>query len=283
VKRLGRSPFDGAARLSIEASVERDGQGLKAVILTRTEPAAEPSKREIRSTAENCRALEAAIALAVALVIDPDAPLTEIETGVAPAATPSAPSPAEVPPAHDRASAPPVAERESAREVTASLALRASLATGLLPTMAPGAEVVMSASPSQWILPNVSALLVAEQKTSDGQFAFGLTALGLGVCVQPSRRQFFWMRACASALAGSLHSVVFELQPTRPGQRFWAGGALSPALRLAAFGDAFVELGGELIVPLTRESFTVGGRRDPVFRQQLLAFRGFLGAGLDFP
>jgi hypothetical protein len=283
VKRLGRAAFAAAAPLSIEASVERDEQGLKAVIFTRTAPSAAPSKREITSTAENCRALEAATTLAIALVIDPDAPLTEAEPEVDTVVRDPPQPPPPPPPQRDDEPEPPGTASAPAGHWTGSLALRGTVATGVLPSTAPGVETALSLGPSEWLVPSVNALLLPEQRTGDGRFAFGLTAFGLGVCVQPSSRRLIWVRACGSLLAGSLHSVVFELLPSRPGQRLWAAAAVTPAVRLAPIAGTFVELGGEVMAPLTRESFTVEGLEEPIFRGQPVAFRGFFGVGLDFP
>ncbi len=69
----------------------------------------------------------------------------------------------------------------------------------------------------------------------------------------------------------------------QPGQRAWAAASLAPHLRLSLGSRLFIELGGEVVVPLIRDSFGVAGWPDPVFEQARVAIRAFAGMGTDFP
>jgi len=284
VARLGHPAFAPAAATSIEGYAERVGAQWRATIVVRN--ADRVTRRELTSDAETCAALEAAVTLSVALVIDPDAPLSDPVAPVGQPVSPAAVPPPKLAPTKAANGLAP-AEMRSAPSPTpaffSSLSLRGTVASGLLPSTAAGADLAFSLSPSDWLTPTANALFLPEKMASDHRFAFGLTALGLGACVESPRRKWLRARICPGLWAGSLHSVVYALLPTQPGQRFWAAVSLAPALRLNLVPQGFLELGGELVVPLVRETFTVLGFTDPVFQERALSVRGFAGIGLDFP
>jgi hypothetical protein len=75
--------------------------------------------------------------------------------------------------------------------------------------------------------------------------------------------------------------VVFELEPTVPGDRLW--GALSAAAELhARIASRFrISLAAQALAPLTRHRFTVR-TRGAVFRQTAVAPGAQLGVGVAF-
>lgn len=262
--------------MSVEAYVTRDDRAWHASIQVRDASTGKLGSREFASESDSCAALEAAVALAVALVIDPDAPLSAPAPEVASVAAP-APSAAPGPLPPVRAAMTPLPEAHR----RASFALHGTLAGGLLPGAAEGVDVTWSLG--RWIGPSVSAFFFPEQRTPDRAFGFGLTALGLGACARPPGRSALEPGLCAHLFAGALHAVVYEFVPTRPGAQAWVAASLAPHLRMSLGSRLFVELGGEIVVPLLRDTFQVDGWSDPVFRQWPIAVRGFAGLGTDFP
>jgi len=273
--RLGRAAFERDSARSVEAYVAREAHAWHADIHVRDASTGREATRELASESESCAALEAAVALAIALVIDPDMPAS-----APPLKTPILlPTPVAVtrPAPQPEATAP-------ARETTpsASFALRGTLASGLLPGAAGGIEATSSLAFGGWLVPSASAVFLPEHRTSDLRFGFGLTALGLGACARSPERRTFAPGICANLWAGALHAVVYELTPLRPGQRAWAAASLAPSLRMSLGSRLFIEIGAEAMVPLIRDSFQVDGWPEPVFQESLVATRAFAGIGGDF-
>jgi hypothetical protein len=127
------------------------------------------------------------------------------------------------------------------------------------------------------------ALYLPEVHTADGDFAFGLTAGWGGACFQPVEGPRARLSLCGLGLLGAIHSVVLALEPTRPGDRPWAGAALSAQLRVRVAGPLIVDLGGDGIAPLTRDRFLVQNRPGTVFQQSPVVGMAFAGLGVVIP
>src|SRR5258706_5940869 len=74
--RLGRAAFERDVPRSVEAYVAREDHAWHARIQVRDVSTGKEASREFANESESCAALEAAVALAIALVIDPDAPMS---------------------------------------------------------------------------------------------------------------------------------------------------------------------------------------------------------------
>ena len=288
--RLGRNPFADDAPRSIDAVVDRVDGLWRARIHVRDEKGRSLGTRELTSESDDCGSIEAASVLAIALVIDPNAPMRPLPPASTPASSPPPPPPPP-PPALIVAPIPtPVLARPGPAPhapkgpdlPAATLGFRAGGAIGLLP----GASAAAGLSGSMPIATNwtleANGLWAAESKPADGRFAFGLTAFGLGVCYEPSAAGRLQTGACAGGWLGSIHAVVYEVRPTDPGGRVFSALSLSPFARVRLIGRLHAQAGVELFVPIERRAFTVTGWQDPVWRQPAAAVFGFGGLGMHF-
>lgn len=271
-KRLGRDPFDREAGPLIEAVASRSEQGWQARISARAAGGELVGSRELGSRAERCESLAEAAALAIALVIDPEA----VEGVERARQTPAEPPPQAAP-------APFVAPAPAASPL-AWVDLRAIASGGLLPGFAPGITLAAELELARWLALSAALAYWPEQKTDapGGAAAFGLSAGSLAACAEPVRLEALGAALCAGALLGSIHTVVYELIPTGPGDRLW--GAFSAGARVYAPRAELLRVSFALdaLAPLTRHRFTVRGHEDSVFRQPTLALSAQLGIGLHF-
>jgi hypothetical protein len=275
-QRLGRDPFGHEPGPLIEAVASREGEVWKARISARTSAGELVGSRELGSRAATCESLAAAAALAIALVIDPEA--VERAEAMRTATKPVPTAPPAV--AASRRDQPP-----PARSPLAWVDLRAIASTGLLPGFAPGVTLGADLELARWLALSAALAYWPEQKADgrpNGAVGVGLSAASLVACAEPVALPPFGTALCAGALLGSIHTVVYELIPTAPGDRLWS--ALSAGVRVYAPRETpvRVSLAFDALAPLTRHRFTVGGQPGTVFRQHALALSAQLGLGLHF-
>jgi hypothetical protein len=161
--------------------------------------------------------------------------------------------------------------------------LRGVLADGLLPSASPGVEVAGKLPVSGIVQVAAGAILLPEVRTAASDLGFGLTALWAGACADVWSGPWGAASLCAAAMLGAIHAVVYVLEPTTPGQQLWGAASVTPGIRVRIAGPLIMEVGGELIVPATRQQFTVGGRPGVAFQEPPVAGLGFLGLGLSIP
>jgi hypothetical protein len=303
--RLGRDPFGVAGAMSIEVVVAREAGTLVARIYARDSTSAQLGSRTLRSEAESCASLAEAAALAIALVIDPEAVERQARARDRPqraaAQQASDASPAELP--RERADrAAPAAQAEPATNRGVASAARRERAT---PVAAQQTWVNVHALGSAGLLPGEPALgasLSADlpvhgpwgaraglsywpertTETLGGRFGFGLTAGSLAACIHALPDGAVGASACAGGWLGSIHAVVYQLEPTAPGDRLWGGLSLAAELH-ARLGRSFrLSLGAQALAPATRHRFTVRARAGAVFRQSPVTGTALLGAGVSF-
>jgi len=125
-------------------------------------------------------------------------------------------------------------------------------------------------------------LLLPEQATDAGDFSFGLTAGWLGLCGELAAGERATVAICGNVLAGAVHAVVFQLEPTTPGDRPWAGAGLSARAEIRLAGPFVLDLGVEGVAPLTRPRFFVENHADTVFQEPVVGGIAFGGLGLSF-
>jgi hypothetical protein len=88
----------------------------------------------------------------------------------------------------------------------------------------------------------------------------------------------------AGPTLGAIHVAVRRPAPaTSPGDYWFVAAQFGLWAEVSVTKGFFVELGGSGFVPLGRQSFSVRGQSEAVFRQPLLAGLGFLGGGARFP
>lgn len=284
-ERLGRDPFASDADTSIEAFVTRGEHGYTARLFVRS-GGAPSGAREIASEAADCAPLEAAVTLAVALAIDPEAALR---------ATPA--PPIVVPPRHDP---PAIVETAAPRIVvplppietprappppaTWHLAIAPGFATtvGLIPGFAPGLSLATELRRGPGVVRAV-ALWFPEERTSDGGYGFGLAAGELDGCVEPWRGDSTAIALCGGVVGGAIHAVPFVHVPTEPGERglfaFDAGARLELAIAPPFTGA----LAAEALVPVAHYRFLVEGLPRAVYEQAPVAGIASISLGVSFP
>jgi hypothetical protein len=265
-ERLGRHVLVSPAQadLSIEARAERSGHPplWHAVVLLRDQDGAVLGSRELGSATDDCSELRASVALAAALMIDPDAALRPRDPP-APPLPPSPPAPLAPPPP-----APPtiiIQRVEVAVPAVAALPWRAepsaslALGFGVLPSPAVGLRMgVAVAPPRVWVFEAFGGVwadqtALAEQRA---QVRFSLPYVGLTVCPlrlggdgRPT------LSICSGAELGFLGGASQGFTATR--------SSLDPTLHLVAparlsfpvVGGVALRAGGELGVALVRNRF----------------------------
>lgn len=271
---LGRDPFLPTATTTAEILVTGREGSFAARIRIRGENGAVVGERLITSEDRSCDTLVSALALALAIQIDPDAAL-------GPKRTPSPASPPTPSPPADSASKESRPAPSLPRE--ASLSAGTFLSSGLVPGFAFGARVVGSLAwlPRWQVL--LSGTFVPERTTSDGRFAFGLAFAGVGGCFSALEGTVARLAPCVAVHGGAIHALVYTLEPTPPGGRFWAGGSAIVRAQLRVLRPLLVELGAGVMMPVTRARFAVTGHPETVFQEPIVAPIADLSVGLTFP
>lgn len=287
--RLGRNPFDEGAEQTIEASITRGDQtGWKAQIRVRDPKGNASGKRDLDVESDDCRAIGDAVALAMALAIDPNAELGEAppplsvaspNASVAPTAVATGTCPvAPVCKAEAPCSCPPPMQTTTRGTLTG----RALLAGGILPGAAYGAAVG-----GDFVIGRFRSTLawywLSESERSG--FAFGLSTAAAGACFDAIRSDSMTLGICTAFELGAMHSVVKDpnLVPDGPGEQVWAALELGPRLGWRGPGPLYAELGGSLVVPVTRPEFGVQGEEDARFQPDLAGGLGFVALGVAVP
>lgn len=232
--RVGRDPFSERARTSIDAIVRRESQGFTARFFVRGAAGEPLGTREFTSAAPTCEPIVEALALALAIVIDPTValrPEPSVSTSIVRASV--VPSSITVVPRR-----PPIlavsAVPTSRLPQSLSLALSFDAALGLLPTVGFGTSLDAHLRFSRWIAADLSARWLAEQRTSTtiSDYALSVTTASAGVCVDPlattsaARASF---AACAALGVGAISASALRQRAIEGGVRPWV--ALGPALR----------------------------------------------------
>jgi hypothetical protein len=306
--RLGKDPFSERARTAAEVLVERNADGFVAHVRVRSADGTLAGERTLRSS-ESCDTLASAVAFALALFIDPNAalgppavpapvqPEPSRPTIPSPAAPPPAvplpavPLPAVPPPVSPPAqSSPPDFASPSVRQPTA---VRASIATAagalVAPGLLPGAGWGPLLRAEVEVVARVSlggqAVLLPEERTSDGEFGFGVSAMGARGCVDILSNGVLRLAPCAGVWAGEIYAVVFPktLLALPPGGRAWGSAEVSARARLRIVGPLFAEVEGGIFIPFARYPFSVKGQVNAVFQESAVVPTGSLALGVSFP
>jgi hypothetical protein len=304
--RLGREVFSESAGRSIEGFVQREGEHWEAHLYVRDSEGTLAGSRLLASEGPDCSALNAAVTLAIALAIDPDTALRPAPPSP-PAQVLAPPSAPEERPTNPRAPepfppmtptvSPGLPPREPARfqqttalrsSETGLIMPRALVAFGLLPAASVGVALAADVPVVRAVRATAGLFYLPEVRTQARDFGFGLTAGWLGACVEPWHgpwrgEPLVALSFCGGFLVGAIHSVVYALVPTEPGDRMWSGASLSAQARIRLIGPLVAELGAELVAPLIRHQFIVQGQQGSVFQEQSVAGLGFAGIGASIP
>ncbi|MBN2193616.1 MAG: hypothetical protein JW751_12435 [Polyangiaceae bacterium] len=317
-RRLSRDPFAGTPNQWLEGVVSREQESWSARIFERDASGRTLGTRSLRDAGASCRGLDAGIVLAVTLLIDPDAVLTETEVGTVSGATATSDPasagvafPAEAPTPPVVAAEPPVAQllgptpaatdaprrgsggkangstpgAQAARPSPGVEAMASGLLTsGWLPNPAPGAEVGAITWFGRRFGLELSALHLLEQRTSGAaDIGLTLTAFSVAGCARTDRSEARWTgTGCLGASVGGITAVVYDPRPTGPGERFWGAIRAEAGVELSLLGPLRAHASGLLAVPSPRWGFKVQGDENPAFRQSFVLSAGELGIVLSF-
>ena len=263
VHQLGRDPFDDGAERTIRGRVWRDQDGWRAEIeLFIGED--RKGRRAIESAARDCKSLDAAAGLAVALSIAPPQPPepgapeangAELAEEPARRAQPIV----EARPAPVAASPPPAAQRELAPSL---LSLSGLALVGALPEPAFGVEAAASLGFTRSFAAHLLAWHLPAQTDAAGEHSFTLSALGLGACGRHGSARLE-LEICPAVMIGSAAATVERrVEPVDPGAEVWVGIALVPRLRLRIVGPASLQLGATAAASVQRPRFELAGERE---------------------
>jgi hypothetical protein len=300
VARMGYNPFVGPPRQWIEAAVaERDGY-FEVQLFERDQAGHTLGTRELREKGPDCHKLDEAIVLAIALIIDPNVQLSPasrtppspptLSSAVASGPdSQAAPTPSLAPVrAHQGASRDSV--RDVQREPThkrlvAEASVDAVMVSGVMPGVAPGAQLVTQVPVSDPWAFRFSALYVPEKRDNDTQasLSYGLTFLDAGVCHSTA-----WQRlsvfGCLTVGAGAVHTVVHNPDPLQPGDRFWSAARAEVGASVRIVGPVWFEARLFDLVAFKRWQFRVrvDGQPQPAYEQKFLMPGAAVGLALHF-
>jgi hypothetical protein len=279
--RLQRSVFgpQEGADVVVAVRLSRQGEGaFTAAIELRSEDGQLVGTREIATRAEHCSALDEALELAIALMVD--ITVDELPPPV-PRAAPPRPAPPRTP-----ITLPPrtPAPRQPWHFRAAVLA---AAALGLLPAPAGGVRASFGVEPPSFFITELDFTWWPPE--SDSADAAGvrlrLAALGLYVCpvaVGP-RTTRAWF--CAGQEVGQLEASGFGFERNERRRRLSYDLGLRARFSQTVAGPFGLLLGVQALAPLSRDRFVAaepGAERREVFRRPPLAAAAELGFRLDF-
>jgi hypothetical protein len=296
-RRLGRPVFDPAAARSFEVLVTRVAGQYRSDVFVRDESGRAIGQRTLQSDEPGCQALFGATALAIALVIDPEAAGRQPAATVAfdappppPPASPPAPAPAPQPAPVVVVLAPrPAPPAPPARAPTpVTVSLLGEVSARLVPEVSPGVGLSFGARPHpRWGFA-ASAWYTAPQTARQGlgDLEIGLTRATLAATLELARSQRVRLGFAAGPSLGAFHLAVREPAPvTDPGDFWFAAVELGLGLQIFVSKDVFLDLGGSSLSPLIRQEFSVRGQNEPIWQQSTFGstITGHAGLGLSFP
>ncbi len=276
-ERLGRHVLVSPAQadFSIEGRAERSGHPplWRAVVVLRGQDGAVHGSRELGSAANDCSELRASVALAAALMIDPQGP---------------APPPPPI--VIQRVETPAAAVTEPAPPWRAEPSASFALGFGVLPSMAAGVRVGLALTPSRlWTFEAFGGAWGAQtlQPEQGAQVRFSLPYAGLAVCpLSFGVRGHPTFSVCAGTEVGFLGTTSQGFSETHssldPTWRFVAPARLSFPIA----GGLALRLGAELGVALLRDHFVyedAGKATRVVSDPPLVAAQCDLGLSLSLP
>ncbi|MBL8677875.1 MAG: hypothetical protein JNK05_01820 [Myxococcales bacterium] len=266
VARLGRDYRDANAARSVEITVSREAARWRAVIVVREAPEAPEARRELVTQGASCAELDASVALAVALFVDPAADVraaraTQRSDGATTTTTTTT------------TSAPPPEDAWNRGE---AFVVEGGVAVGSVPA---SAVVGVAFEGARWrfLRPYVAASRTIEARMFDpasglASFGFSRTRFAAGVCFGVANGRFS-VDGCPAVWAGMITSVLYDtrtFEPVRPGDYPWLALAVSARGSVRIWGPVAFELGAAPSVALLRQRFSIEGLSPVLFEQSVV-------------
>ena len=112
----------------------------------------------------------------------------------------------------------------------------------------------------------------------------GLSAGSVALCFEALRGRVAALGGCGGVVLGVITPSVLQGEARGAGQQFWAAVTVQPRLRVQLVGPLAAELGVDVVAPLVRHVFFVGGGMAPVtaFQQTPVAVAGTFGLAMHF-
>jgi hypothetical protein len=296
---LGRPVFrpTEAADLHVEGHVELQPDGWHATLTLSSGAELALGRRELRSSASSCRALDESLALAIALMIDPDAllrpdvkgaesvPLAQVEDDAVhtPTALPDPPLPANA----DRGPSPPANPAEG-RPWRLEADAEATVAFGLLPGAGTGlAARLLLSPPSFWAIAVEGTFWrETDARASSGGSGIGLEQGGILLCPFDVRRSRLSLLACAGMQAGKMSAAGFGFDANYSASSTLYDTTAAAHARYRLVGPVTALVGVSLGVPLNPYRFVYrdpNGETPEVFRVAPVFAALDLGVGAEWP
>lgn len=297
-RRLGRPVFDIDAERSIEVEVLLLGGQYRSEMYVRDGSGHVLGHRSLQGDEPGCAALANAVALAIALVIDPEA-LSRQQKPASSSAEFETPRPPDPPPPPAPAAAPvaavcpkpapppaPPASSRPASFTRTFFSFRGWLGAGFVPAVAPGAELGFEARGAQHLGLEVASTFVPARPVDQGagSLDIGLTGARVLLTYELLGSQRANLSVGAGLTLAALHvGVRAPLPVIAPGDYWYSAGNLGLKLQVPVSAHVFAETGLVGQVPFVTQQFLVANQSDPVWSQSVVAGAGFAGVGLLFP
>lgn len=289
---------NGAVHIELSLSQAEGGATGKLEV---SRGAAEPTRREF--TAESCAEVGSALALVVALALDPNARTEPLAPS--PAEAPAPPSAAEPPPvtapaavappppAPARPSRPPASPRAAAAppapvQYAAWLGPVVGVSSGYAPEplVTVGLSLGARLTTGSWFSPALQLTPSWGKTGSTGPAAelgsFAWTVARLEACpVEVRLTKALGFSPCLAGELGRLlaRGTAAGVESTRA-ERWWAAPGVTAALHLE-LGSWFVRLSGEAVFPAIRDEFVFRSPERSVHRPDAAAWGGRLAFGFQ--
>lgn len=141
--------------------------------------------------------------------------------------------------------------------------LGAGTSFGLLPAPTPAISLNAGFGRGRWNV-DASLLLLPEAKHATEPVAVGMTGGFVGACVRAYAEPRFALLGCGHVIVSALHIYVTSVTrtkagttPTDAGDLPWVGVAASPRLQVVLVKPLTLQIGADLVVPITRHDICV--------------------------
>jgi hypothetical protein len=289
-ERLGRSVFVSAADadLSVEGRVERKNKTWRAHVEVRDPTGKLLGTRDLESAEASCESLRAPLALALAVMIDPDAAL-----GPKPTATPT-PTPTPTPTLAPTPTLTPTLAPTPVPAPTSKWDVQGFVGPGITVGLVPdvgwgitGGGLV--GSPLPFVGGKATATYVFETAVPvEGGASVRMSALlgSLAYCPLLLRDARFSVAVCAGGASGLIFVRGVGFAVARSELRGTIAAQVDARASVRLVGPLTVGMGADVLVPLVRDTiaFTrADGSQKAAFEPSPAAFAADISLGVRFP